>query len=160
MKEKVLALLKLEARLTNKQIAAALGASEEQVSKTISELEASGIIKGYRCIVDKSAISPPEVTAIIELKVLPKAGRGFEYVAEIISGYPQVEACALLSGASDLMVTVRGGSIQEISEFVYKELALIDGVTSCSTQFIMKQYKELGVAFFGDDDDGRGRVSL
>ena len=160
MKEKILRLLEKEARLTNEEIGAALNLSAEEVKRAIGELEASGAIRGYRCIVDRDALDSSSVTAIIELKVIPRAGRGFEYVAEIISGYPMVEYCALLSGGSDLIVSVRGESLREISHFVSRELALIDGVTSTSTQFVMKKYKELGVCLFGDEDDERGRVSL
>ena len=160
MKEKILRLLGNEARLSNEEIGVALGITEEQVKKEISELEASGVIRGYKCIIDRESLCASEVTAIIELKVTPRAGRGFEYVAEIISGYPQVEYCALLSGASDLIISVRGKGLQEISSFVSGELALIDGVTSTSTQFIMRKYKELGVCLFGDADDERGRISL
>lgn len=160
MKEKILRLLEKEARLTNEQIAVALGIPENNVQEAISELEQSGVIRGYRCIVDREAVSPNEVCAIIELKVIPRAGRGFEYVAEIISGYPQVEYCALLSGISDLIVSVRGKSLQEVSAFVSGQLAMIDGVTATSTQFVMRKYKELGVCLFGDENDGRGRISL
>lgn len=160
MKEKILRLLEKEARLTDAQIGAALGISEKEVRAEISALEESGVIRGYRCILDREAISPGEVTAIIELKVIPRAGRGFEYVAEIISEYPQVEYCALLSGVSDLIIAVRGKSLFEISSFVSGELAMIDGVTSTKTQFIMRKYKELGVCLYADENDGRGVLSL
>ena len=160
MKKRILKLLEKEARLTDEELGAALGISAEEVKKEICELEGSGVIRGYKCIIDHEALADGAVTAIIELKVIPRAGRGFEYVAEIISNYPQVEYCALLSGASDLIVNVRGKNLQEISAFVSRELALIEGVTATSTQFVMKKYKELGVCLFGDEDDDRRRVSL
>ena len=160
MKEKILSLLCENSRLCNEEIAAILETTRSEVDKAIAELEADGIIRAYTCIIDKERISDDGVLALIELKVAPKAGRGFEEVAERISSYPEVESCSLLSGVCDLLVTVRGRSFKEVSSFVAGELAMIEGVSSTATQFVMKKYKELGVSLMGDEDDGRGRVSL
>ena len=100
------------------------------------------------------------VSAIIELKVTPKAGLGFEAVAERISRYPEVESVSLMSGACDLIVIVTGRTFHEVSTFVAKELATIDSVTSTSTQFIMRRYKEYGTELIGNDTDERGAISL
>ena len=160
MNVKILKLLESNARISKADIATALGIDESEVRREISEMECSGVIRGYKCIVAREKIDDMTVNAIIELKVVPKAGLGFEEVAERIAKYPNVESVSLVSGACDLMVTVRCKTLQEVSSFVAKEIATIDGVSSTSTQFIMRKYKELGVELFGTEDDGRSKISL
>ena len=158
--EKILNLLRENARLTNADIAAALGMSEAEVAAAIEDMEARSIIKGYKCVVDEEKLSPDKVSAIIELKVTPQGGFGFEDIAETISKYPEVESVSLMSGACDLIVVVNGKTFREVSSFVAKELAVIDTVTSTATQFVMRRYKEFGVELVNLDRDERAKISL
>ncbi len=134
--------------------------SEDEVRAEISEMEKAGIIRGYKGVIDWEKVDSTAVSAIIELKVTPKAGLGFEEVAERISKYPSVESVSLMSGACDLIVIVKGSTFQEVSSFVARELAVIDSVTSTATQFIMRRYKEFGVELVDFDEDTRGTISL
>ena len=111
-------------------------------------------------IIDWEKVEDHTVSAIIELKVIPQAGVGFEGVASRIAKYPNVESVSLMSGSCDLTVVVKGRTLHEVSSFVAKELAVIDGVTSTATQFIMRRYKEMGVELITGDDDGRSKISL
>jgi len=160
MNVKILKLLESNAKMSPEDIAVALNMSPDDVKKELSEMECAGIIRGYKCIIDWERLDGMPVNAIIELKVTPKAGLGFEDVAERIAGYPNVDSVSLMSGACDLIVNVRGKNLQEVSSFVAKELAVIDGVSSTATQFVMRKYKEFGVCLFGAEDDGRGKISL
>ena len=160
MNTKILKLIEKNARMSNEDIATATGLSVSEVESEIGQMEAQGIIRGYKGVIDWEKVDTDTVSAIIELKVTPKAGLGFEEVAECIARYPEVESVSLMSGACDLTVVVRGRTFQEVSSFVAKELAVIDSVTSTATQFIMRRYKEFGVELFGDEDDGRGKISL
>jgi len=160
MNTKILRLLEKNARISTEDIATVTGLTEEEVLREIGEMESEGIIRGYKGVIDWEKVDRAVVSAIIELKVTPKAGLGFEEVAECIARYPEVESVSLMSGACDLTVVVKGKTFQEVSSFVAKELAVIDSVTSTATQFIMRRYKEFGVELFGSDDDGRGKISL
>ena len=160
MKTQILRLLEKNARLTDSEIATALGAGEAEISREIASLRESGIIRGYKCVIDRAAVDRDAVSANIEVKLTPKAGLGFDEVAEQIASYPQVDAVYLMSGSCDLLVTVSGSSFREVASFVAEELAVIDSVTSTATQFIMRRYKEFGVTLFGDEDDGRSKLSL
>ena len=160
MNTKILKLIENDAKMSIGDIAAVTGLTEEAVAAQIDEMEAAGIIRGYKGIIDWSRVDAARVSAIIELKVMPAAGLGFEEVAKRISEYPEVESVALMSGAYDLSVIVKGKTFQEIAMFVAKELAVIDSVTSTATQFIMKQYKEFSVELCSDFDDRRDAISL
>ena len=160
MNTKILKLIENDAKMSIGDIAAVTGLTEEAVAAQIDEMEAAGIIRGYKGIIDWSRVDAARVSAIIELKVMPAAGLGFEEVAKRISEYPEVESVALMSGAYDLSVIVKGKTFQEIAMFVAKELAVIDSVTSTATQFIMKQYKEFSVELCSDSDDRRDAISL
>ena len=161
MKKEILRLLSKDARISNKEIATAIGTDEGTVAALIGEMEAAGVIKGYKCIIDRERLeSDGAVSAVIELKVTPQTEFGFEDVAKEIASYPQVEAVSLMSGGCDLSVIVHAPSFREVATFVAEELAVIDAVTSTSTQFIMRRYKEFGVELFGDDNDERSAVLL
>ena len=160
MNVKILKLLEKNARMEIADIATVTDLTEDEVRREISEMENAGIIRGYKGVIDWEKVDTGAVSAIIELKVTPKAGLGFEEVAERIAKYPAVESVSLMSGACDLTVVVTGKTFHEVSSFVAKELAVIDSVTSTATQFIMRRYKEFGVELTNIEEDGRGTISL
>ena len=158
MKYEVLKLLARNARYTHEEIAVMLNITEEKVEKIIEELEADGLIKGYKAIVDWEKTDGAYVSAIIEINVVPKAGLGFEEVAEKIMKYPQVESVYLMSGVYDLNVVVKGKTLKDIAWFVAKELSTIDSVTSTTTHFVLRRYKEMDVELVNDKDDDGGQL--
>lgn len=160
MNKKILQLIENDARLTNSDIATIVGADEKTVAEAIRAMESAGIIRGYKTIIDREKLDENAVSATIELKVVPKAERGFEEVAERIALYPEVESVSLMSGGCDLSVVVTGKTFREVSAFVSKELATIDAVTATATQFIMKRYKDHGVLLIDEDTDERDAISL
>ena len=160
MNSKILKLIENNARISDADIATIVGLSENEVKAAIREMESSGIIRGYKTVIDREKLSDDAVSATIELKVVPKAERGFEEVAERIALYPEVESVSLMSGGCDLSVVVTGKTFREVSAFVSKELATIDSVTATSTQFIMKRYKNYGVVLTDEEKDERDAVSL
>lgn len=160
MNIKILNLLAKDARASIHDIAVITGLSESEVKAEIESMEKDGTIRGYKCVVNWEKVDTSMVSAIIELKVTPKAGLGFETVAERISQYPEVESVSLMSGACDLIVIVTGRTFHEVSAFVAKELATIDSVTSTATQFIMRRYKEFGTELIASNIDERGAISL
>lgn len=160
MNVKILKLLEKNARMEISDIATVAGLTEDEVRTEIREMEKTGIIRGYKGVIAWEKVDTAAVSAIIELKVTPKAGLGFEEVAERIAKYPSVESVSLMSGACDLTVVVTGRTFQEVCSFVAKELAVIDSVTSTATQFIMRRYKEFGVELTDSEEDGRGKISL
>lgn len=158
MKYEVLKLLARNARYTHEEIAVMLNITEEKVKKIIEELEADGLIKGYKAIVDWEKTDSAYVSAIIEINVVPKAGLGFEEVAEKIMKYPQVESVYLMSGVYDLNVVVKGKTLKDIAWFVAKELSTIDSVTSTTTHFVLRRYKEMDVELVNGNEDDRGQL--
>ena len=160
MKNKILNFIENNARMSSEDIATALSLSVKEVEGTIREMENAGIIRGYKTIIDREKLDENTVSATIELKVVPKAERGFEEVADRIARYPEVESVSLMSGGCDLSVVVTGKTFRDVSTFVAKELATIDAVTATATQFIMKRYKDHGVLLTDEDIDDRDTVSL
>ena len=130
MNQKILKLIENNARLSNDDIATITGLDVREVEGAIREMESSGIIRGYKTIIDREKIYENTVSATIELKVVPKAERGFEEVADRIARYPEVESVSLMSGGCDLSVVVTGKTFREVSTFVANELATIDAVTA------------------------------
>ena len=160
MNIKLLKLLNKNARTAPADLATMLGMSEEEVVAQIAEMEKEGLIRGYKAVIDWDQLDNTYVSAIIELKVTPKAGCGFEETAERIARYPEVESVYLMSGVYDLNVVVKGKSLQDVANFVAKELSAMESVTSTATHFVLRRYKELDVELIGKPSDDRGNLSL
>lgn len=156
--DKLLSLLKTNARLSSQELAAMLGTTADEVDDRIKELERKGIIKGYTAIVDEELLTQNDsIAAYIELSVTPKAQVGYDDIARLIASYPEVESISLMSGGYDLAVTLRCKNIKDASLFVAQRLATIDGVISTSTHFFLQKYKENGIMLVDPMPDGRGQ---
>lgn len=158
MKYEILKLLARNARYSSDEIATMLDTTVAEVEKNIEELEKDGLLRGYKAVVDWDKLDGAYVSAIIELNVVPKAGLGFEEVARKIMQYREVESVYLMSGVYDLNVVVKGKTLQDIAWFVAKELATIDSVTSTTTHFVMRRYKEMDVELVSGEEDDRGQL--
>lgn len=141
----ILALLKQDCRLSAEKIAKAVGSNQKTVEAIISDLEKRGVILGYSALTDELALGGDTVEALIEVKVNPIYGRGFDAIAEDILAFDQVKSLYLMSGAYDLCVVVEGKSLREVAAFVGEKLSVMDKVLSTATHFILKKYKIGGV---------------
>ena len=162
LKAKVLALVENDARLTKEKIAVMLEKEVGEIRDVIEELENDGVILGYKAMIDWDKTDREYVTALIELKVTPQRDRGFEKVAERIINYPEVKDMYLMSGAYDYCVVIEGKTMKQVALFVAEKLAPIENVISTSTHFVLRKYKNNGVAFgHGEDSvaDERGNIS-
>ena len=144
---KLLELLKSNAKLTNEQLASMLGISVEEVEKTIATLEKNKTIVCYSAVINWDKTEKDSTTALIEIKVSPQRGHGFEAVAERIYQFPEVKSLYLVSGAFDFLAVVEGKTLKDVATFVSSRLAPLDQILSCSTHFLLKKYKDDGVVF-------------
>ncbi len=158
-KEKLLHLLRQNARLTNENIAAMLDSTANEVEAAIAELENEGIIIGYSAIINEEKFDKNAVTAMVELRVSPQMDCGYAVVAGKIAQYKEVDSVQLMSGSFDLAVTIKGTNLRDIAMFVSDRLATMDGVLSTTTHFILQRFKEKGTLFSLDADDERSLVS-
>jgi len=139
---KLLRLLETDCTLRLDQLAAMLETSEAEVAAAVKKLEQDKIILGYRAVIDWDNTKRENVTALIEVKVTPQRGAGFDRVAERIYQYDEVESVYLMSGAFDFTVIISGKSLREVARFVGEKLATIEDVTGTATHFILRKYKE------------------
>ena len=160
MNMKLLKLLNKDARYSVEDLAVMLGISEEEVASEIDQMEKNGVICGYKPLIDWEKVDESFISAVIEIKVIPKAGLGFEEVAKRVMKYPAVETVYLMSGGYDLLVLVKGKTFKEVAMFVSKELSTIDSVTSTATHFVLRRYKEMDVDLYAGEPDDRGRYLL
>ena len=156
----ILKLLYRNAKLTAEEIATMLGEDVSLIQVKIKEMEHLGYIRGYKAVVDWDKTDSTYVSAIIQLKVTPKAGLGFEEIAEKVMKYPEVETVYLMSGVYDLHVVVKGKTFQQVAMFVAKELSTIEAVNSTATHFVLRRYKEFEVELVNSDTDDRGNFLL
>ena len=147
MNTKLLRLLEDDCTLTLAQLAAAADMTEDEAKAEIKAMENDNIILGYKAIVDWDRTQLESVTALIEVKVTPQRGEGFDRVAERIYQYDEVESVYLMSGAYDLTVIISGRTLKEVAQFVGEKLATIEDVTGTATHFILRKYKEKHLIF-------------
>ena len=142
---RLLALLSESTNFSTAQLAMMLNEPEDYIKAQIREYEKSGIIVGYKALVNWEKVQDAGVTALIELKVTPKMETGFDEIAQRITEFEQVESVYLMAGAYDLAVYVRGETIQDVATFVSRKLSAMEGVISTATHFLLKRYKEGGI---------------
>lgn len=155
MREKILTFIEKNSRIDLKELAIVLGVDEAAVINELEQMEEEHIICGYHTIIDWDKVGLEKVTAMIEVRVTPQRGMGFDKVAERIYNYPEVNSVYLISGGFDLMVTIEGKTLREVSQFVSDKLSTLDTVLSTKTNFILKKYKDHGTVIAEQRKDER-----
>ncbi len=158
--EEILEILEKNNKLSEEQIAVMLNKSVEEVRAAIKKYEEENVILGYNTLINWEKTHKETVTALIEVKVTPQRGEGFDNVAERIYRYPQVKACYLMSGGFDLTVIIEGKTMKEVALFVAEKLAPLENVLSTATHFVLKKYKDKGVVFEEETKDDREAIIL
>jgi DNA-binding Lrp family transcriptional regulator len=152
---KLLSLLQKNARLSSQELGAILGKKTQEVEREIAKLIKDKTILGFKTIVNPKIIECDKVRALIEVKVVPTRGSGFDEVAKRIARFSEVKTVQLISGSFDLLVIVEGKSLHEAAAFVSEKLSTIDKVQGTKTHFLLKKYKEDGILFFDGAEDTR-----
>lgn len=159
MREKLLAMIEKNSRIDTKELAVIMGAEEIDIVNELAAMESEGVICGYHTLIDWEKTSIEKVSALIEVRVTPQRGQGFDNIAERIYKYPEVNSVYLISGGYDLLVTLEGKSLKEISGFVSDKLSTLDTVLSTATHFILKKYKDHGTILAKKYEDTREKVT-
>ena len=159
MREQLLSIIEKNSRIDIKELAIIMGAPEIEIANELKALEEDGVICGYHTLIDWEKTSIEKVSALIEVRVTPQRGQGFDNIAERIYKYPEVNSVYLISGGYDLLVTLEGKSLKEISSFVSDKLSTLDSVLSTATHFILKKYKDNGTILTKKYTDERMKVT-
>lgn len=157
---KVIEILEKDCKKTPEEIAAVLGRDVKVVEEQIKQLEDSGVIAGYKALINWDAFDRDLVVAQIELRVTPQLGKGFDRIAEKIYQFPHVTSMFLMSGGYDLCLTIEGQNMKDVALFVAEKLAPMECIESTTTHFILKKYKEQGVIYEQDVKDNRQVIAL
>lgn len=144
MRTTILKYIEKNSRVDLGELAVLLGTDEVTMANEIAQMEKEKIICGYHTLIDWDKVGMEKVTALIEVKVTPQRNQGFDRIAERIYNYPEVTAVYLISGGYDLLVTLDGKTLKEVSQFVSEKLSPVEAVISTATHFILKKYKDHG----------------
>ena len=144
MREKILTVIEKNSRIDLKELAIILGVDEAAILNELAAMEKEHVICGYHTLINWEKTGVEKVMAMIEVRVTPQRGMGFDKVAERIYNYPEVESVYLISGSFDFMVVLDGKNLREVSQFVSEKLSTLDSVLSTKTNFILKKYKDFG----------------
>ena len=155
MREKILAVMEKNSRIDIKDLAVLLGEDEVAVANEIAQMEKEHIICGYHTLIDWDKTGDEKVTALIEVRVTPQRGMGFDKVAERIYQYNEVEAVYLMSGGYDFTVIIEGKTMRQVAQFVSDKLSPMESVLSTATHFILKKYKDHGTVLAKEEQDER-----
>jgi DNA-binding Lrp family transcriptional regulator len=155
----LLKLLQENAALKPAQLARMLNLPETEITAKIKAYEEGQVILAYRAVLNEDKIGDDIVRAVIEIKITPERGGGFDRLAERIAKHTEVRSCYLMSGGFDLLVVVEGTNLRQVSTFVSEKLATIQGVISTSTHFMLKVYKEQGLLTHAESNEERLAIS-
>ncbi len=156
----IIKILESDGRATPEKIAVMLNRDVETVKAQIKELEEKNIIVSYKAVVNWEKVDKDLIIAMIELKITPQLGQGFDRVAERIYQYPEVKSVYLMSGSYDLSVTIEGKTMREVALFVAQKLAPMECVISTATHFVLRKYKDGGVILTDGPQDDRQVITL
>lgn len=159
-REQILRLLERDAQMGAEQLAVMVDMQKEEVEAIINEFEQDGTIICRKTVIDWEKTDYEQVSALIELRVTPQMGEGFDKVAKRVMQYPEVRSTYLMSGGFDLMVIVEGMTMKEVALFVANCLAPMDEVISTATHFVLRKYKQEGVVFGAEHKDERSVITL
>ena len=159
VREELLKALEKNSRIDLRELAVLLGREETEIANEMAAMEAEGIICAYHTLIDWEKTSNEKVTALIEVRVTPQRGQGFDHIAERIYNYPEVRSVYLISGGYDLMVILEEKSLRDISAFVSDKLSTLDSVLSTATHFILKKYKDYGTVLARKKEDEREMIT-
>ena len=159
MREELLSIIEKNSRINVQELAVLLGVEETDVVNELADMEKEGIICGYHTLINWEKTSQEKVNALIEVRVTPQRGQGFDSIAELIYKYSEVHAVYLISGGYDLLVSLEGKSLKEISSFVSDKLSTLDSVLSTATHFILKKYKDHGTIISKKNEDEREMIT-
>ena len=155
IRKKILGILEKDARLNAKDIASMLGCDAGETAAEINAMEKENIICGYHAFINWDKTDDEKISALIELKVMPQRGNGFDKIAEKIYQFPEVESLYLMSGGYDFTVILKKATMKEIAFFVSSKLAVIDEVQSTATHIVLVRYKDHGTSFIEPHKDLR-----
>ena len=144
MREEILTMIEKNNKLSTKDLADMFGVDEVTIINEITKMEEEKVICGYHTLINWDKTDKESVTALIEVKVTPQRGRGFDQIAERIYNFPEVKSVYLMSGSFDLTVVIEGKTMKEVAMFVSEKLAPLEPVLSTATHFILKKYKDHG----------------
>ena len=145
--ETILAMIEHNARMEDEQMAALARIDAAEIAKIIAKCEKEQIVLGYNTVIDWEKIGRQLVTALIEVRVTPKRGEGFDHIAERLASFEEIDSLYLMSGGFDLALIIEGRTMREVAMFVAEKLAQMEGVTSTATHFVLKKYKDRGIIF-------------
>ena len=160
MRKQILKYIEKQSKVDLKELAILLGSDKVTIANEIADMEKEKIICGYHTLIDWDKAGVELVTALIEVRVTPQRNQGFDRIAERIYNYPEVNAVYLISGGYDLLVTLEGKTLKEVSQFVSEKLSPIDSVISTATHFILKKYKDHGTILVKKAGSERMPVTL
>ena len=155
MREEILSLIEKNSRIDLNELAVMIGKSQVEVVNEIAQMEKEGIICGYHTLINWEKTTKERVNALIEVRVTPQRNQGFDAIAKRIYNYPEVNAVYLISGGYDLLVSLEGHTLKEVSTFVSEKLSTLDSVLSTATHFVLKKYKDHGTIYVEGKDDIR-----
>ena len=159
MREEILRLLEKNSRIDIKEIAILVGKTETEVANEIAQMEKEGIIRGYYTLINWDNTNDERVSALIEVKVTPQRGIGFDKIAERISKFDEVKSVYLMSGGFDFTVILEEKTMKEIAQFVTSKWSTLDEVLNTATHFVLKKYKDYGVTMMEEHKDERMLVT-
>lgn len=137
--KRLLDLLQKDASLSNLELADQVGLSPSPCSRRVKALEESGIIKGYRALLDAKKLGL-DLMALIQISMDKHIPERFDLFESELQACPEVLECYLITGQSaDYVLKVLVEDMDAYQQFLLGKLTRIEGVTGVHSSFVMRK---------------------
>jgi DNA-binding Lrp family transcriptional regulator len=137
---RILAALQENARVSNVELAGAVGISPSPCWRRVKELEESGVISRYVTLVDPAALGLP-VSVFVQVSLEKQIEANLERFERAVLARPEVMDCYLTTGDADYLLRVVVADLNAYERFLMDHLTRVPGVASIKSSFALKQVK-------------------
>lgn len=136
---RILRELQKNARISNLDLAEAIGLSPSPCARRVKQLEDSGIIAGTATLLKASKLDL-KLTALIQISMDRHTPDRFEQFESKIKTYPEVIECLLITGQSaDYQLKVVVPDMEHYQEFLLNKITRIEGVSDVHSSFMLRE---------------------
>jgi DNA-binding Lrp family transcriptional regulator len=142
----ILRMLMADAKTPVKDIAARIEAPITTVYSRIKRLEDTGVIRGYKTVVDAAKLGRPTTAFIFASFTYrpPGAARDLDQreTARMVAKFPEVQEISIITGDWDFLIKVKERDVSSVGSFVVDKLRTVQGISKTLTCMVFDSVKE------------------
>jgi len=137
---RILAALQEDGRLTNVDLAQRAALSPSPCLRRVKRLEATGVVQGYRAVLDREAIGLG-LTVFVEIKVERHSRENAQVLQDALAAMPEVVSCHMVSGTADFLAEVVVADLRAYEALLTERLLVLPMVADIRSNVSLRRVK-------------------